>query len=85
MAMSSGMNVQIVLNKPPPVFTNLDYIQGHVVLNTTHDVSISNIVVKLQGESRTRLMSMGNPELGERPRPRDESHKVNNPAASLHK
>ncbi|KAI9718502.1 MAG: hypothetical protein M1828_006685 [Chrysothrix sp. TS-e1954] len=70
------MNVQIALKNPHTVYTNLDYIQGHVVLNLSNPASISNIVVKLEGESRTRLMGMGNPDIGERPRPRDELHKV---------
>ena len=49
------MSVQIHLDCPSPHFTNLDFITGRVILNLAHDESISSIVVKLEGESKTRL------------------------------
>ncbi|KZF24247.1 hypothetical protein L228DRAFT_92352 [Xylona heveae TC161] len=49
------MAVRIQLDRPYNHFTNLDYISGRVTLNLTSDTSISAVVVKLEGESRTRL------------------------------
>lgn len=70
------MNVQVALTAPHQVYTNLDTIQGTAVLNLTNPVQIYSIAVKLEGESRTRLLSPGRPDLGERPRPYEEIHKV---------
>lgn len=77
---STGMSMQasIVLDQPGNIsFTNLDEISGRVVVRCTKSVDISTIVVKLEGESRTRLMSSGGPD-GERPKPQLEYHKVGN-------
>lgn len=49
------MSVRIQLDKPHAYFTNLDVITGRVILNLPRDETISAIVVKLEGESRTRL------------------------------
>ncbi|KAK2736420.1 hypothetical protein FQN57_000753 [Myotisia sp. PD_48] len=49
------MAVRIQLDKPLALFTNLDYISGKVILTLPVDTGISSIVVKLEGESRTRL------------------------------
>jgi hypothetical protein len=75
---SAGMSMQasIVLDQPGNIsFTNLDEISGRVVVRCSKSVDISTIVVKLEGESRTRLMSSGGPD-GERPKPQLEYHKV---------
>ena len=75
---SDGMSMQasIVLDQPGNIsFTNLDEISGRVVVRCTKSVDISTIVVKLEGESRTRLMSSGGQD-GERPKPQLEYHKV---------
>jgi hypothetical protein len=70
------MQASIILDQPGNVsFTNLDVISGRVVVRCSKSVDISTIVVKLEGESRTRLMSAGGPD-GERPKPQLEYHKV---------
>ena len=76
---SMSMQASIILDQPGNVsFTNLDVISGRVVVRCSKSVDISTIVVKLEGESRTRLMSAGGPD-GERPKPQLEYHKVRNP------
>jgi hypothetical protein len=71
-----SMQASIVLDQPGNIsFTNLDEISGRVVVRCSKSVDISTIVVKLEGESRTRLMSSGGPD-GERPKPQLEYHKV---------
>lgn len=73
---SMSMQASIILDQPGNVsFTNLDVISGRVVVRCSKSVDISTIVVKLEGESRTRLMSAGGPD-GERPKPQLEYHKV---------
>lgn len=49
------MSVQVLLEKPQNCFTNLDFISGKVVLHIPYNETISAIVVKLEGESKTRL------------------------------
>ncbi|KAI9825028.1 MAG: hypothetical protein M1826_007106 [Phylliscum demangeonii] len=49
------MSARIQLDRPHAHFTNLDYISGQVVLNLSSDEAISSILVKLEGESKTRL------------------------------
>lgn len=46
-------NMRIVLENPPPFYTNLDTVAGRVVLFTTRTEHIGAIVVKLEGEART--------------------------------
>ena len=74
------MSVRIQLDKPHAYFTNLDYITGRVILSTVFEETISAIVVKLEGESRTRLvgdLSQGvDYALSERARTELEVHKV---------
>jgi hypothetical protein len=73
---SMSMQASIVLDQPGNIsFTNLDEISGRVIVRCSKRVDISTIVVKLEGESRTRLMSSGGPD-GERPKPQLEYHKV---------
>lgn len=70
------MSLNLVLDKPPGHFTNLDIVTGRVQLRLTNSTQITSITVKLEGESRTRLLSPGNPELREKPHPVLEVHKV---------
>ena len=70
-----GMQASIVLDQPGNVsFTNLDEISGKVIVRCSRVADVSNIVVKLEGESRTRLLKP--PDANERPRPQLEYHKV---------
>lgn len=49
------MSVSIALDRPHAHFTNLDLITGKVILIVSNNESISFIVVKLEGESRSRV------------------------------
>lgn len=49
------MSVRILLDRPHAHFTNLDFITGKVLFTLPIDSTISSIVVKLEGESRSRL------------------------------
>lgn len=70
------MNASMVLDQARNnTFTNLDFISGKVVLKCTKSSDLESIVVKLEGESRTRLLSSAAPG-GERQRPQSEHHKV---------
>ena len=72
---SATMNASIVLDQPAnTTFTNLDQISGKVVLKCAKSTDLDRIVVKLEGESRTRLLSVA--AAGEKQRPRLEYHKV---------
>lgn len=69
------MNASIILDQPANVtFTNLDQISGKVVLKCTKSADLDKIIVKLEGESRTRLLSVA--MAGEKQKPRLEYHKV---------
>lgn len=69
------MNTSVILDQPANVsYTNLDQISGRVVLRTSKSLDIDTIVVKLEGESRTRLLSAGGP--GDKQKPQLEYHKV---------
>lgn len=70
------MNVNLFLDKPRNHFTNLDEVTGRVVLKTISAQSVSNVTVKLEAESRTRLISQGRPGHNDKPRPVLEVHKV---------
>ena len=70
----------MILNQPGNVaYTNLDHIGGRVIVRAAKSSDVSNILVKLEGESRTRLMSPAGPN-GERPKPQIEYHKVGEPS-----
>ncbi|KAB8446171.1 hypothetical protein FH972_025153 [Carpinus fangiana] len=73
---AAKMHVQIALESPYNVYTNLDVIRGKVILRLQSATPLTSLNVKLEGEARTRLMSPGNKEGGERPRPVEETHKV---------
>lgn len=71
-----SMQAAVILDKPGNVsFTNLDTISGKVVVRSVKSADVSSIVVKLEGESRTRLMSPPG-QNGERPKPQMEYHKI---------
>ncbi|KAB5554390.1 hypothetical protein GE09DRAFT_125511 [Coniochaeta sp. 2T2.1] len=49
------MSLRIALDDAPEFYTNLDVIQGRIILGLTRHEQIGAIVVKLEGESRTAL------------------------------
>ena len=49
------MSIRISLDSPPEFYTNLDIISGRIILNLSRQEFVSNVVVKLEGESRTAL------------------------------
>jgi hypothetical protein len=49
------MSVRIHLDDPHAFYTNLDFISGRIILNLTREDTISAILVKLEGESKTRM------------------------------
>ena len=49
------MSIRIILDNPPEFYTNLDFVSGRVVLSLARSESVGNVVVKLEGESRTAL------------------------------
>ncbi|KAI1650156.1 uncharacterized protein F4817DRAFT_328421 [Daldinia loculata] len=49
------MSIRIALDNPPEFYTNLDYISGRVILGLYRPETIGNVIVKLEGESRTAL------------------------------
>lgn len=51
-----NMSVRVHLDNPNQFFTNLDYISGKIILALPSDETISAIVVKLEGESKTILI-----------------------------
>jgi hypothetical protein len=69
-----AMNAAIVVDQGGKVFTNLDEISGRVVVRCSKSADITSIVVKLEGESRTRLLSP--PSQNDRQRPQLEYHKI---------
>ena len=74
------MSVKVILDKPVGHFTNLDFLTGRAVLTLATDTPIASIAVKLEAESRTRLVGQRYPG-GERPdktRSEVEVHKVLN-------
>lgn len=72
---SATMNASIVLDQAANVsFTNLDQISGRVVLKCAKSSDLDSIVVKLEGESRTRLLSVA--AASEKQKPQLEYHKV---------
>lgn len=69
------MNVSIALQHPHEHYTNLDIIQGKVVLRVPNPTNISSIIVKLEGESKTRLLAAIHPSRPDKQRPVLEVHK----------
>ncbi len=69
------MSVSVVLDQPGDIsFTNLVQISGRVVVQCPKELDVDNINVKLEGESRTRLLSPA--ATGEKQKPQLEYHKV---------
>lgn len=50
------MSVRIVLDHHRSLYTNLDFIQGRAILSLTRNETIAAVTVKLEGESKTRLL-----------------------------
>ena len=70
------MYLSIDLDRTDPI-TNLDFVSGRVRFNLLANTKVSHITVKLEGESRTRLLSAPPPgSRNDRPRPNLEIHKV---------
>ncbi|KAK4551834.1 hypothetical protein LTR86_010830 [Recurvomyces mirabilis] len=70
------MNATVVLDQGGSVsYTNLDVISGKVIVRCGKSIDVASIIVKLEGESRTRLLSPPG-QNGERPRPQLEYHKI---------
>ncbi|KAI0206970.1 hypothetical protein F4808DRAFT_447556 [Astrocystis sublimbata] len=55
------MSIRIALDKPPEFYTNLDFISGRVIIVLQRPETIGNIIVKLEGESRTALILRSDP------------------------
>ncbi|KAL1961852.1 hypothetical protein VTN77DRAFT_976 [Rasamsonia byssochlamydoides] len=72
------MAARIHLDRPHGHFTNLDYLTGKVILQLHSDTSISEIYVKLEGESRTRLSGprYGSNDRSEKKKTELEVHKI---------
>ncbi|KAH8670838.1 hypothetical protein BX600DRAFT_457634 [Xylariales sp. PMI_506] len=49
------MSVRISLDNPPEFFTNLDFIQGRVILGLNRPETVGNIIVKLEGDCKTAM------------------------------
>ncbi|KAK8045099.1 hypothetical protein PG993_005123 [Apiospora rasikravindrae] len=49
------MSIRIALDNAPDFFTNLDFVSGRVLLGLNRPENVGNIVIKLEGESRTAL------------------------------
>lgn len=73
------MQVQVALASVQQLFTNLDFVTGKVILTIPNPTDITSITAKLEGDLRTRLLAPARPELGERPRVLEETHKVRAP------
>ena len=50
------MSVRIHLDRPQGCFTNLDFISGKAILSITGNETVTGITVKLEGDSRTKLL-----------------------------
>lgn len=50
------MSVVVRLDNPHSFYTNLDVISGKVILSLPREETISSIIVKLEGESKTTLL-----------------------------
>ncbi|KAF1812149.1 hypothetical protein P152DRAFT_473873 [Eremomyces bilateralis CBS 781.70] len=70
------MIVQLFLDRPNAQYTNLDVITGRVALRNTNSTNVSSIIVKLEGESKTRLIAQAPHEPREKPKPVLEVHKL---------
>lgn len=57
------MSVRIHLDDPHAFYTNLDFISGMVILNLSREDDVSAILVKLEGESKTRMAIPEDPRM----------------------
>lgn len=69
------MLVSIALEHPHEHYTNLDVIQGKVFLRVPTPTNLTSIIVKLEGEARTRLLAPIHPNRPDKQRPVLEVHK----------
>ncbi|XXH03713.1 hypothetical protein Hte_010119 [Hypoxylon texense] len=79
------MSIRIALDNPPEFYTNLDFISGRVILALNRPETIGNVIVKLEGESRTALTI---PNAGDRDdfyRPRPPGGSIGNIVTENHK
>ncbi|KAI9788718.1 MAG: hypothetical protein M1835_002117 [Candelina submexicana] len=51
----AAMSARVQLDRPHDHFTNLDFVTGRVILQLPRDETIASVVVKLEGESKTKL------------------------------
>ncbi|KAF2662609.1 hypothetical protein K491DRAFT_585026 [Lophiostoma macrostomum CBS 122681] len=70
------MLVTVSLEHPHTHYTNLDVIRGRVNLRVPNPSNVASIVVKLEGEARTRLLAAIRPDRPDRQRPVLEVHKI---------
>lgn len=71
------MSLRVQLDPPRgDVYTNLDFVEGRVILNLTTDATISSITVKLEGESKTKLDGPKSPQDQDRRKTLLEVHKL---------
>lgn len=73
------MSVRVHLDDPYAFYTNLDFISGRIILNLSREDTISAILVKLEGESNTRM------EFPEIPDPRQRRDHRDRYAREYHK
>lgn len=70
------ITVHLTLDRPLSHYTNLDIISGKVLLRVTSQSNVDSVIVKLEGEARSRLLTPPRVDTRERPRPVLEVHKV---------
>ncbi|GAO15638.1 uncharacterized protein UV8b_04822 [Ustilaginoidea virens] len=63
------MSIRIALDNRPEFYTNLDYVQGRIILGLNRAEQVGSIVVKLEGESITALQVPSPYDLNARSRP----------------
>lgn len=56
------MSIQIQLDRPDGFYTNLDFLTGSVILRLPMDESVSAVIVKLEGESKSQLQRPSAPQ-----------------------
>lgn len=70
------MSVRVHLDNPHQFYTNLDFISGKIILNLTSDETISAVVVKLEGETKTILIKPPPNYTTGQPPTRDERNRI---------
>lgn len=76
------MIVSVYLEKQNPLYTNLDVVRGRVILKVPSSTTLAHVVVKLEGECKTRLTAPNLAGRSERNRIVLEVHKVSQKAFS---